>query len=163
MFPPCTYLLYLATNYRQRNYWEAPKATVADRRAGRAYGKLLQRQSNDAQRTTCETRREQRKAHAEPARPLPAGISTRGSSPSTPTAAAARGGEQPAGHPAGRATEGIGRPCGDLGEGSAQGWNCGRREKSAWEVREGAGDEGRGRLCLTTGCRAEGRLRTGFM
>lgn len=115
------------------------------------------------QRTTCETRREQRKAHAEPARPLPAGISTRGSSPSTPTAAAARGGEQPAGHPAGRATEGIGRPCGDLGAGSAQGWSCGRREKSAWEVREGAGDEGRGRLCLTTGCRAEGRLRTGFM
>lgn len=113
--------------------------------------------------TTCETRREQRKAHAEPARPLPAGISTRGSSPSTPTAAAARGGEQPAGHPAGRATEGIGRPCGDLGAGSAQGWSCGRREKSAWEVREGAGNEGRGRLCLTTGCRAEGRLRTGFM
>lgn len=109
-----------------------------------------QRQSNDGLSSTWETRRGQRKAHPRAAWP-PTGIGTRGSSPSTATAAAAGTGsdQSPGGH-----RETLWGPRAGAAEGERS--QHGREWKEPW-------DGGKGRVCLTTGCRAEGRLRAVFM
>lgn len=73
------------------------------------------------------------------------------------------------GGPAHKASGDMGRPWRFLGTLSAAvplAGHCGGREKSARSsagAGEGRGRRERERMCLTTGCRAERRLRAGFL